>query len=285
MTTSTDSIASSAVLHAWRPMFWEPVSGTGERILVGVLYEFDGVVGVSRFIRDESLDGMFGSQAVGARRLIEQALATYVAISEQQIENLAAASNAYMGIIPGPLRRTSAKSLPDLLRTAALLYSSMASLTKIEDLDQADTPLPEEVNRRFSTEVRDLVVMQRPEFTDFFGRSAPLVPGGHRVKFGFASHRALIHFSVVHPLRISASIRDARARLFELQRARELTTIANALLIGATSRNDDVTLGDKQRAAVASARLEIEAEADAARLRFYPVTSAREAADKVLEVA
>jgi len=126
---------------------------------------------------------------------------------------------------------------------------------------------------------------KRPEFSEFFGRSTPLVSGGHRVKFGFASQRALLHFCVVHPLRIGASIRDARARLFELQRARELVGITHAALIGATTRNDDVTLGDKQKAAVASAREEIEAEADAAQLRFYPVTSAAEAAEKVLEAA
>ncbi|ENE2730153.1 TPA: hypothetical protein ACKP89_002570 [Stenotrophomonas maltophilia] len=285
MNTPTESIVTKPQRHPWRPMFWEPVTGTGERILVGVLYCFEGTAGVSRFIRDESLDGMFGAQAAGARRLIDQALSTYVAIAEQRNGNIGSTEAKYMGLVPGPLRETSAHSLNDLLRTAALLYSSMASLAKLEDLDQAETPLPEDVNRRFSTEVKDLVLAQRPEFSEYFGRSTPLVNGGNPVKFGFASQRALLHFCVVHPLRVGASIRDARARLFELQRARELVEISEAALIGATTRNDDVTLGDKQRAAVASAREEIEAEALAARLRFYPVTSAVEGAERVLEAA
>ncbi|HGM7334476.1 TPA: hypothetical protein ACKQCJ_000781 [Stenotrophomonas maltophilia] len=266
-------------------MFWEPVSGTGERIMVGVLYSYEGTSGATRFIRDESLDGMFGAQATGARRLIDQALATYSAIAQQRNGDIRASDGRHMGLVPGPLRETAARTLNDLLRTAALLYSSMASLSKLEDMDQADTPLPEEVNRRFSTEVRDLVLAQRPEYAEFFGRSTPLVTGGHRVKFGFASPKALLHFCVVHPLRINASIRDARARLFELQRAREVVGISQAALIGATSRNDDVTLGDKQRSAVASAREEIEAEAGAADLLFHAVTSAAEGAEKVLEAA
>lgn len=285
MNMPTESIVTKPQRHPWRPMFWEPVTGTGERILVGVLYNFEGTAGVFRFIRDESLDGMFGAQATGARRLIDQALSTYVAIAEQRNGSIESSDARYMGLVPGPLRETSAHNLNDLLRTAALLYSSMASLAKLEDLDQAETPLPEDVNRRFSTEVKDLVLAQRPEFSDYFGRSTPLVNGGNPVKFGFASQRALLHFCVVHPLRIGASIRDARARLFELQRARELVGISGAALIGATTRSDDVTLGDKQRTAVASAREEIEAEALAAELRFYPVTSAVEGAEKVLQAA
>lgn len=285
MSMSTENAANRGPRHPWRPMFWEPVAGTGERILVGVLYSFDGVTGVCRFIRDESLDGMFGTQAMGARRLIEQALATYASLAQQRNGDLSTTEAKYMGLVPGPLRETAAKSLNDLLRTAALLYSSMASLAKLEDLDQADTPLPEDVNRRFSTEVRDLVLAQRPDFAEYFGRSTPLVEGGHRVRFGFASNRVLIHFSVIHPLRISASIRDARARLFELQRAREVAGVSHAALVGATTRADDVTLGDRQRDAVAGARREIEAEADAAELRFYPVTSAAEGATKVIEAA
>jgi hypothetical protein len=285
MNTPTEVTMTRPQRHPWRPMFWEPVSGTGERILVGVLYSFEGTPGVSRFIRDESLDGMFGTQAAGARRLIDQALSTYAAMAQQRNGNLGSTDVRYMGLVPGPLRETSAKSINDLLRTAALLYSSMAGLAKLEDLDQAETPLPEDVNRRFSTEVKEVVLAQRPDFADYFGRSTPLVNGGNPVKFGFASQRALLHFCVIHPLRVGASIRDARARLFELQRARELVKISEAALIGATSRSDDVTLGDKQRAAVANAREEIEAEADAAELRFYPVTSAAEAAEKVLEAA
>jgi len=80
---------------------------------------------------------MFGTQAMGARRLIDQALATYAAMAQQRNGDLRAAESKYMGLFPGPLRETSAKTLNELLRTAALLYSSMASLAKLEDLDQA----------------------------------------------------------------------------------------------------------------------------------------------------
>ncbi|WP_447902957.1 hypothetical protein [Stenotrophomonas pavanii] len=283
--TESGSATDRRAMHAWRPLFWEPVSGTGERILAGIIYSFDGAHGVSRLIRDEVLDGMFGKQAGGARKLIEHALKSFLAMANQREDGLGQLDRPFMGLFPGGIRLTSAATVPALLRTAALLYSSMANLAKLEELDQSDTPLPEEINRRFSTEVRDIVVGLRPEFADYFGRTAQLVQGGQRVRFGFCSPDAVMHFSVLHPTRVSASIRDARARLFELQRARELTGIANAALIGAVSRNDDATLDSRQRQAVDVARQEIEAEADAARLRFYPVTSAQEGAERVLQAA
>jgi len=283
--SGADGHTDEACVHPWRPLFWEPVSGTGERILAGVVYSFNGAHGVSRLIRDEVLDGMFGKQAGGARKLIEHSLRSFLAMANQRQSGIDQLERPFMGVYPGAVRFTKASDVPSLLRTAALLYSSMANLAKLEEMDQSDTPLPEDINRRFSTEVRDIVIGLRPELVDYFGRTAQLVHGGQKVRFGFCSPRAVIHFNVLHPTRVSASVRDARARLFELQRAREIVGVQNAALIGAVTRSDDATLDNRQRQAVRTAQEEIEAEADAANLRFYAVTSAQQGAETLLLAA
>lgn len=279
------AVARAETLHAWRPLFWEPVTGTGERILAGVLYSFQGQNGVAKLLRDEVLDGMFGKQSGGAKRLIEHALASYLAVADAYLEGSLQSEPALLGLYAGQIRRTSAESVTALLRTAALLYSSLSNLSQLEELDQADVPLPEETNRRFSSEVKDVVLERRHDLLRFFGRSTELVAGGHKVRFGFCSERSVVHFTVLHPSRISASIRDARARLFELQGARSVANLNNAGLISAISRPDDATLSDRQRAAISTARNEVEAEADAWGIRYFPVTTAAEGAERLLQLA
>lgn len=276
---------TDAARHPWRPLFWEPVSGTGERLLVGVVYGYDGEFATARMLRDETLDCLYGKRSLGARNIIEHGLAIFLSAA-RAVRSLDGLSAPVMGIFPGELRNTAARSASELLRVAALMHSSLANLDKLDEFEEGDAPLPEEVNRRFSTEVKDIALRRRPDLATYFGASAELVEGGQRVRFGFCSPHAVAHFNVFYPLRLSASMRDARARLFELQQARVFAeNLAVGALIGAVSRDDDATLSDKQRAQLREARDEINSEAAAAGLAFYPVITAEAGADQIVALA
>lgn len=285
MTALTDAQREilTAPMHDWRPLYWEPVDGTGERLTVGVLHAYGGQAGVARIIRDDVLDALFGAAAVGARALIDKSLEIYAAVAG--VSSVADAGVPLLALQPGPLRRTAARSLAELLHTAALLYSSLANLDKLDELQEADAPQQEEVGRRFGTEVRETVVLRRPDLAMGFGRGGVLVPGGQVVRFGYFSPRAVLHFTVLPAVRQAAGMRDARARLFELQRAREVAGIDRAALIAAVPRDDDPTLGPRQRDALRANRAEIESEADAVGMRWHAVTSAAEGADRVIQIA
>ena len=125
----------------------------------------------------------------------------------------------------------------------------------------------------------------RPDLASSFGRTGELISGGMAVKFGFLSPLAILHFTVLHPVRQSASVRDARARIFELQRGREIAGIRSAALIAAVPREDDATLGARQRELLRANRIEIEREADSVNLRWIAVHSAIQGAERVIEFA
>jgi hypothetical protein len=275
---------ASAALWAWRPLYWEPVAGTGERWMVGVLHAFGGQIVATRTIRDDVLDSLFGKSAANLRRLIDHALNLYQA-SAQAVKSVEIPGGFLAGLHPGPLRATQATSANDLLQTACLLYSSLSSLDRLDEAEESDAPQQDEVNHRFGSEVKHEVSKQRPELVANFGRAAHLVEGGQLVKFGFLSDKAIVHFTVLHPVRHSPSLRDARARIFELQRAREMSNIQRAVLIAAVPRDDDATLGTRQRAQLRQNKIEIEAEADAVHLRWLAVSTALGAAERVIEVA
>jgi len=273
----------TAPLHQWRPLYWEPVGGSGERLMIGVVHAFEGRGGAVRFIRDEVLDCLYGRASAGARRLLDTAIEMFASMAE--VGPLDPLDAPVLGVYPGPLRCTAARTLSQLLTTAALLYSSVANLDKLDELDEADAPQPEEVNRRFATEVREAVGALRTDLLAGFGQASVLVPGGERVRFGYLSARAVLHFSVLSPVRQAAGVRDARARLFELQRAREVAGIERAALISAVPRDDDPTLGPRQREALRANLAEIEREAAAVGVLWHAVTSAAEAAQRVIETA
>ena len=58
-------------------------------------------------------------------------------------------------------------------------------------------------------------------------------------RFGLCTPRTVVHFGVLHPIRQAAGVRDARAPLWQLSRAREFANLAHAELIVAAPRIDD----------------------------------------------
>lgn len=270
----------------WRPFFWEPVEGTGERLMAGVVLCFNGQWIAERMLRDDVLDNLYGKAAANPRRLIDEALGTWLSLAQEggfgALKNL---TSPLMGLHPGAARITDAVSIRDALRQVVLMHASLAQLDTWDELEESDAPAAEEVNKRFATEVRESVVAIRPDLARNFGRAARLIADGRPVRFGYLSERAVLHFSVLHPVRQAGSVRDARARLWELARARDTAGLPHAALVTWVPHDQDPTLGAKQRAALHENEREIHDEATAAKMSFHPVASVNAARDCVLLLA
>jgi len=251
--------------------------------MIGIVHGHEGLWQAHRLIRDDVLHCLYGKAASNIKNLLTHSLDLYTAAAEasQGVDTL---DFSMGGLIPGPIRETEASSINDLLKTAALLYSSLAQIDAFDESDENDTPLPDEVNKRFSTEVRDLVLSKNPRINSGFGNGGQLTKGGQIVRFGYFSPEAILHFSVLHPVRQAASVRDARAKLWELSRASEISGIRQTALIAAVPRSDEPHLGERQREKLKANHAEIEREADDAGICLHAVHSAHEGAEKVLEL-
>jgi hypothetical protein len=139
----------------WRPFFWEPVEGTGERLMAGVVLCFEGEWKAERLLRDDVLNSLYGKSAAQPKRLIDEALATGLAIAQAGgFDALCTLTEPLMGLHPGRPRTTEALSMGDAMKHAILLNASLAYLDRWDELDEEDAPAAEEVNKRFATEVR-----------------------------------------------------------------------------------------------------------------------------------
>ncbi len=265
------------------PLFLEPVKGAGDRFTVGAIVRDESVLTARRIIRDDSLRAMYGKKGVGLQALIDRGLST---LAEMLVEDrtLSSVPKGVFGLTPGATRHIYASSINDALRTCVLMYSSLGSLEQWDDEDENDDTA-EETNKRFFTEVRDLVLSWRPEMKESFGKMLPLYEGGLNNRFGFYNRSALLNFGVLAANRQPAGIKDAQARLWQLKCGKEYTRVRNAALIFGVPNEEDPTIGSSQRATLRRNIHEIEMQADHFELRFFPVHSVNEAADKVISLA
>ena len=96
----------------WRPLFWEPVAGTGERLMVGLVYQYSNQWKTSRILRDDVLSSLYGSSSAGARKLIDFGLTMFQAsaAAEESLEQLGI---TLAGLHAGDLRyRADGRRLP-----------------------------------------------------------------------------------------------------------------------------------------------------------------------------
>lgn len=244
--------------------------------MAGVVVEYEKIVTSHRILRDDVLDAMYGKYAGNPKNLIDAALQ----MARSIVLNLGVNSldHPVLGLFPGDIRSIEANSRNEAIRMAAMMFSSLANLDFIDEVDADDAPNQEENNRRLSTEVREIVVSRNPNFLRYFNRSASIVEGGENVRIGFLSPRTAIHYSVLHPARQASSVRDARSRFFELSCIFAYTGVKDASLILAVPREDDPTLGNKQRNMVARNIASLTLEAKSASVNVRPIYSAEAAA-------
>lgn len=275
-----NATATQKALTPWRPIYWEPVADTGERLMVGVVFCFAGEFRGVRTIKKDVLGCLYGAKSKGLLNLIDESLKAFESVA-QALNGLEDVQHQVFGLMPGELRRTEASNAKDVLEIACLMFSSLSNLEKIEE-SLEDEPQIERAAQQFGTSVRAEVERRRPDLTKNFGATAQIIPSGKPVKFGFRSERIILHFAVMKP---GSTYRDAHGKIFELQQARELSGISSGALLTAVPREDDATLTDKQLQQARENQNEIKRELNALNLDWYAVHTVPEAADQVIALA
>ncbi|MGE0049449.1 MAG: hypothetical protein AB7T01_11035 [Acidithiobacillus sp.] len=267
------------------PVVLEPVAGALDRFVVGALVQESsaGAIDARRIIRDDSLRTVYGKKGSGLANLVDHGLSALLAAAQVK-ESIQELPRGIMGLAPGPVRHIYASSVSDAFRTCVLMYSSIGNLEQWSE-EETEIVAAEDGNQRFLTEVRDIAVSHNPSLRDFFNRKLPLRDGGMPYRFGFYNTRALLHFGILSANRQPASVKDAQAKLWQLKGGKAYGHAQHAALIFGVPRLDDPTFSANMVLSIQNNILEIERQADDAEMRFYPVNSAAEGAEKVLRLA
>lgn len=264
----------------WAPVFLEPISGSGERITIGVVLRDSQGVEVKRTVRDDVLKSLYGSKKAHLSQMIEVALA---AVREQvAVSNLCFPSS---GFCLGPWREASSNAERyGVFRQAIYRTSSLAALLDLESQDE-DTSAQDGTTRHWFKQIQNSVVQSRPQLASAFNVEVQLIRDGLPPRLGFLFQRKGANFETLRPNALLGTVRAARGRLFELTRVKTMGDLDTGAMILGVPRPDDLTYPEKALQAIDRALLELRHEAGQDNIAVLAAHTVDDAAKHILTFA
>ena len=265
---------------------WEPVPGSGERINVATLCEYEGRLIARPLVREDVLRCMYGAAGDGAFNMVKGVIEALSAVANDHGLEAAIASIPLSNFSIAVPRATWASNENDLLRQIVLMNCSLSVIADEPISTGDDLPTPEkEVNQQWITKVKDAIQALRPDLSMYFNREAILVDGGQPVRFSVLTERLAAQFGILRPTQQNQGMEDARAKMWKLALAKERNPALTAALIFGAPSDEDITLSDKQRERVKLNVAELQQEAKHRDVDFSTVHTVTAAAERVLELA
>ncbi len=265
---------------------WEPVPGSGERINVAALCEYDGRFIAKSLVREEVLRCMYGAAGDGVFHMVEGVIEALSAVASGHGLEAALASIPLSNFSIAEPRATWASNENDLLRQIVLMNCSLSVIADEPISTSDDLPTPErEVNQQWTTKVKEAIQVLRPDLSMYFNREAILVDGGVPVRFAVLTQRLAAQFGMLRPSQQNQGMEDARAKMWKLALAKERNPALTAALVFGTPNDDDITLSDKQRDRLKSNVGELRQEAAHRNVEVNEVHTVTAAAARVVELA
>ncbi|MCW3480595.1 hypothetical protein OL229_13695 [Neisseriaceae bacterium JH1-16] len=251
--------------------------GSEERLVVGILASCGSSDRAIKVIRDDVIDALYGEQSQGALALLSMAI-------DYSTRNIRALLSSDVAQLPignfslGQAHHTAGNSLDEIILQAIQLGTSLSRLDIMNVSDaQENAAQNENVNHQWATRLRNAALILRPDFSAYFNRSISFYEDGVPVRFGFVGQRTAAHFGVMRPHSLSASIKDARSKLWELKEARKNRSGDAALILGIPP-TEDVTLTQSQRRNLTAGLRELTQEADEGITQIVPISTVEDGA-------
>ncbi len=271
---------------SWCPIYWEPIEGSGERITFAIVSKSATGSRIHSVLRPPVVRALYGNKHAGVRGFFE-----LVADSLTDHFNHGKSPTTWMppisGIHVGGWRESLSNSLDGIVAQAVAQASSLswADTAFYQEFGAMEDTKQRPVRKRMGELVKEYVGQRRQDLLPFFDQEGKLVDDGVPVRFGFVSPRLVAQFGLLRPSDLGRSYKDARGRLWELQKAANRAPFAYASLILHVPDRDDVMFDDAEIESAEKAFEELRLEARDDKVEVLPVHSTEEAGDAVLKLA
>lgn len=266
----------------WYALRFEPMRGTGESFTCAILIKDAIGVDVRTVIRDDILKALFGTHADHVTNMIETAAQSLLSFATQR--DPADWKPPLTGFYLSAKRSGASRTERDGIYRQAIKLSAAFAQLDFNPQDDDERPALEAA-KTFITRIRQQVSEQRLDLDSYFQRAARIVPNGALVQFGFLMPRRAAHFEMLRPSTLSTSVRFARAKLYELKKARTLVPLERAALIVGVPHHDDLSFTDRQHANIERELNELRQEAQEDETDALSAENAAAAAQHVVDLA
>lgn len=274
----------------WAPIYIEPMVGSGEKLSVGVAVA--------------NVDGFLVVPVVALNRLVcvygkeVNALIHAADIAIQNLNNVLAEKGQEVlhnwrppvdGVSLGRVHIGAGGSLEEIARTGLTACSSLVE--KLAEADETTAPSEGVSSSRLERFIKEKVIARKPALEVAFARKFQPNQNARSAIIGFVGQRIVANFGLLVPGYVSAQVRDAKAKLWDLAQVQEYVKndefgLSHELnrfeLLLNRVREDDPAYSDRQIHGVQEAVIELEAEADKKEIRCRALTLPDEIAEVIL---
>jgi hypothetical protein len=289
------------VRASWAPIFFEPISGSTERFVVGVAAVGDDgfhLEWANRLSRLQCFYGADANGAINALKLGRQYLEND--LSERAVEALSKPAPAVTGLAFGDVKEAAGFSYKSIAETwlaslSSLYVRQMASNTNLEELKlEASTVLGRVSKDRLPFLVCDYVKAKHRNYENYFnqniqdGKERRRRGVSHQTMIDFTGMKLVANFGTLKASAISTSVNLIKQRLWDLKVERDkVPTLLGARdheMIVQRPVKDDPQVTEKQQSYLDDAIEALESQADQEELRFRPLTSVKEIGDHLMAI-
>lgn len=286
----------------WAPVFLTPISGSCERLVVGIAAVNAEGYHLEMANALERLHCLYGDGApaaitavVVARKYLERDLA------KRSLQALTEPEPAVSGISIGDCREAEGASLQAVaaswLQAMSSLYSVSVAPKEVATTSLLRMVAEADVSRsgdRLPFLVCDYVKMQRDGFSNYFSqdlreqRPKRSKGGSHRVVIDFAGPRLVANFGTLKAGELTSSVHLIKRRLWDLKVERDKEP-QSALsrqheMILQRPPKDDPQVSERQQANLSEALDALETQADQEELRLVALDTVQAIGQRVLSL-
>ena len=285
----------------WAPVFFEPISGSYERFVVGVAAFNKDSFHLEWANQLDRLKCFYGSDAIGAVSAIEIAGEYLEAdLAKRAAEAFTNPDPAVTGIAFGDLREAEGRSLESVARSWMSALSSLYVEPTAEMVAVARPALNAAADAglgsgdRLPFMVCDYVKSQREGFAGYFsadlreGKQRRMKGSSHKVIIDFSGSKLVANFGTLKAGSLTGSVNLIKRRLWDLKVERDREPgnefSRNHEMILQRPSKDDPQVSEKQQANLDEAFEALEHQADQEELRLRALGSVQQIGEHILAV-
>lgn len=270
----------------WCALYWEPIPTSGERITVAIAVQSQNDWHVRPIMDTAMVRCMTGMKDLLAP--VEMAI-SHLSKHLGNQQALRTWAPPVSGFVLGPVETTHAQNLTDAVRMAV---QDSAFFGRLDDVAIEDDHEGSEEDDRWSQQIEQGVLLQRPAWRQRFRRRLPVRTGARPTPLDYAGELYVANFSRIVPKKdLARFVNVAKTKLINLEIARShaeqpelfgATTPLDFELLLLRPHDEDPNYSAKNISDLHEALLELVDFADTHSMRVEPLTAAPQAVQRLI---
>lgn len=172
----------------WKPIYFEPVVGSGERITILIIIQDNTEIKYYEALHDNVIENLYGNKANSFKNLVKY-------IKDQISKQNGELSNCIDGVYEGEWHHASSLDILGMVRQALIKSASLGSLAIEELFINELTSENNSIDQTWSSKIKSELIKEFPRYEKSFNHSVK-IKNNVKIKCDFYSSEYIANFNV-----------------------------------------------------------------------------------------